>query len=122
MNRKHLAIAAALTLSTAAGALFATRAHAQVDPLRQSYGVYERGELVGEIYREDLDRAHYTEHWILSPAFVNPSGDNGLTLTIRPSGRQYENLNDFFRRVPWSRGSRHIESVCDDGTSLPVRR
>lgn len=122
MNRKHLAIAATLSLSMAAGALFATRAHAQIDPMRQSFGVYERGELVGEIFREDRDPAHYTEHWILYPGYVNPNAENELTLTIRPSGREYENLGDFFRRVPWERGSRHVESICDDGTSLPLRR
>lgn len=122
MNRKHLTLAATLTLALVGGVTHATRANAQIDPMRQSYGVYERGELVGEIFREDVDPSHYTEHWILYPAYVNPSGDNGLTLTIRPSERRYENLSDFFRRVPWERGSRHVESVCDDGTSLPIRR
>src|SRR4051812_47923985 len=43
------------------------KAHAQIDPLRQSYGVYQQDALAGEIWREDLDTGRYTEHWVLYP-------------------------------------------------------
>lgn len=120
MRRRLLALPFALALL----GVFAQahRAHAQIDPGNRSYGVYQHDRLVGEVFREDLDRAHYTEHWVLTADYVRPDAANGVTTTIRPSDRTYRDLGDFFARVPWSRGSHHVEAVCDDGDALPGAR
>jgi hypothetical protein len=121
MRRHPLALAFALGLCVLSG--HAAPAYAQVDPnVRVSYGVYQRDQLVAEIFREDADPAHYTEHWILSAAYVYPSEANGITTIIRASGRSYDGLADFFRRVPWATGSRYVEAACGDSDALPVRR
>ncbi|MFO0649065.1 MAG: hypothetical protein U0326_22680 [Polyangiales bacterium] len=122
MQRKTTAIPFVLALSLVGVVAHSNRAGAQIDPYRQSYGVYERDLLVGEIFRDETDPAHYSEHWVLYPEYVYPGASNGLSVVIRPSGMSYENLSDFFRRVRWDRGSRYVETVCNDGASLPVRR
>ncbi|MDB4929315.1 MAG: hypothetical protein JWM10_1799 [Myxococcaceae bacterium] len=118
--RKLTALAFVVALAGLAAP--ASPAHAQIDPNVRSYGVYQRDQLVAEIYREDAGPSRYTEHWVLSPAYVYPSDANGVTTVIRSSGRAYDGLADFFARVPWSPGSRHVEATCDDGDALPARR
>lgn len=122
MRRKLLALPFALALALAGFLARSPRAHAQIDPGNRSYEVYQGDRLVGEVFREDTDRAHYTEHWILSADYVRPDAANGVTTTIRASGREYRDLGDFFARVPWGRGSHHVEAVCDDGDALPALR
>lgn len=102
-------------------------ARAQIDPMRTSYGVYESRPgttpvLLGEIYREGRDVTRYTEHWVLYPGFVNPSGNNDVTLEIRPGLREYRNAADFFARVPFTRGSRYVHVDCLDTEERPVAR
>lgn len=120
MRRNLLALPVALTLLGLVA--HTTRARAQIDPFRQSYGVYQRDQLVGEIFREDTDPVRYTEHWVLYPTYVYPSATNGAQVVIRPSGRVYENVADFEARVPWTRGTRYVETVCNESMTLPIRR
>ena len=122
MRRQLLALPFALALALLWLCGHTTRAHAQIDPYRQSYGVYQRDVLVAEIFREDTDAASYTEHWVLSRAYVYPGADTALTTVIHPSGRAYSGLADFVARVPWTDGSRYVEAACSDGAALPVRR
>lgn len=96
-------------------------ARAQIDGGARSYGLYENGVLVGELYREDTDPSRYTEHWVLYPGYVYPSERNGLALLIRPSLTYYRSLTDFYARVPFPAGSRYIMSSNVDGTALPGR-
>ena len=75
--------AAACTL-----AVFQQPAAAQVDPGvipvgYQVYDIYERGAVVGWIFRADLDTGRYTEHWVLGPRYVYPSATNGVGIEIR---------------------------------------
>ncbi len=96
--------------------------NAQITPdVKSSFGVYERGVLVGEIYRADLDVERYTEHWVLYPGYVYPSAANGVTVEIRGGLTEYRDLGDFFRRVPFGTGSRYVRTDCIDGTTLPGR-
>lgn len=121
--RSHLlAIPLAAALALLGIVSHTPRAHAQIDPLRESYGVYQRDQLVGELFREERDTSHYTEHWVLSERYVYPSERNSVTTVIRPSGRRYDGFADFAARVSWSNGSRYVESVCDDGATLPSGR
>lgn len=104
-----------------------TAARAQIDPFRSSYGVYESRDgappvLLGEIYRSDADPTRYAEHWVLYPGFVNPSGTNGVVMSIRPGLRAYRDLNDFFARVPFARGARYVHVDCLDTNERPVAR
>ncbi len=122
-HHRIASIAFAFALAALGVAGLARRAHAQLDPgMTIAYGVYQDGRLVGEIYREDGDPRHYTEHWVLYPTYVYPSGANRVVTDVRASGRTYRDLDDFFARVPWSRGSRHVEAACDDGAALPSAR
>lgn len=102
-------------------------ARAQIDPIRVSYGLYESrpglpAALLGEIYREDTNPTTYTEHWVLYPGYVNPSGTNGVTLVIRPGLREYRDSRDFFARVPFARGSRYVRVACLDSADRPTVR
>ena len=97
-------------------------ARAQIDPFDQSYGLYQRDQLVGEVFREDTNPSSYTEHWILYPAYVYPNDTNGVTVVIRPSGLRYAGTADFLTRAFWSTGSRYVKTACTDGTTLPTRR
>lgn len=111
-----------LLISVALFCLFsASSVRAQIDGGARSYGLYENGVLVGELYREDTDPARYAEHWVLYPGYVYPSERNGVALLIRPSLTYYRNLADFFARVPFPTGSRYIMSSNLDGTALPGR-
>lgn len=78
-------------------------ARAQIDPMRTSYGVYESRPgttpvLLGEIYREGRDVTRYTEHWVLYPGFVNPFGNDDVTLEIRPGLREYPRRGELLRQ------------------------
>ena len=81
-----------------------------------------RRKKLGEIYRSDAAPSHDTEHRVLSERYVYPSERNSITTVIRPSGRRYDGFADFAARVAWSDGSRYVESVCDDGATLPGGR
>ena len=119
-----------LTLTGAAFGALALHGHtarAQIDPLRMSFGVYESRPgappaLLGEIYREDTNPTTYTEHWVLYPGYVNPSGTNGAVIAIRPGLRAYRDTTDFFARVPFTRGSRYVHVACLDTADRPVVR
>lgn len=106
----------------AASSLGGPAARAQIDPYRISVGVYQNDVLVGEVWRDGVDPARYTEHWVLSARYVYPSERNRVTPTLRPSGRAYENLRDFLARVPWADGSRYVVADCADGTTIPRLR
>jgi hypothetical protein len=122
-HRRTASIVLAVALSLLGVAGLTRRAHAQLDPgMNVAYAVYQNGVMVGEIFREDNDPRSYTEHWVLYPGYVYPSGANGVVTSIRASDRLYNNLEDFFARVPWSRGSRHVEAACADGMALPFAR
>lgn len=120
MRRRPLAASLALALLGLSAP--AHRAHAQIEPQRGSYGVFQNGRLVGEAFREETDRAHYTEHWVFTPDYVLPGFGTGVTSVVRPSGRFYRDAVDFLARAPWSRGSHYVEAVCDDGFALPAAR
>ena len=105
----------------AAGVLHALPGHAQTPPFKESLGVYENDVLVGEVYRIDPDPGQYSEHWVLYPGYVYPSPINGVTVVLRPGHATYENLDDFFKRLPWTAGSGYVKTVCADGTVLPGR-
>ncbi len=122
MRSKLIALAFALSFALAGFFSRSPRAHAQIDPGNRSYGVYQGDQLVGEVFRDGTDRAHYTEHWVLSPDYVRPDASSRVTTTVRQSGRAYDDLADFFARVPWTRGSHHVVAVCDDGDALPAAR
>jgi hypothetical protein len=111
----------AAILVLAAAAFVGGPAHAQLDPNYTSYTIYERGELVGEIYRDDISPDKYVEHWVLYPGYVYPSPENGLSAQIVPGGPEYRDHVDFLSRVHWAPGSRYVRVDCEDGTTLPGR-
>ena len=110
------------TLALAAGAFVVVPpARAQIDPYRVSIGVFQNRVLVGEVLRTDLDPEHYVEHWVLYPGYVYPSAENRVVTELRPGLRAYDSVEDFFRRVPFEKGSRYVKVDCTDGTTLPGR-
>jgi len=116
---RNLTAALALTLISLVAM---PQAAAQFDTLPWSFGVYQNGLLVGELYRQDTDPSHYTEHWVLYPSYVYPNDRNDLVTTIRPGLTYYRDLAEFFAHVPFARGSRYVSTACSDGIALPVSR
>ncbi|MDB4929314.1 MAG: hypothetical protein JWM10_1798 [Myxococcaceae bacterium] len=102
-------------------------ARAQIDPGLRSFGVYESRPglaptLLGELFREGADPAHYVEHWVLYPGYENPSATNGVVVTLRPGQRAYRDAADFLARVPFGRGSRYVHTDCLDSAERPTVR
>jgi hypothetical protein len=90
-----------------------SRAQLLVDT-HYSYGIYQGGDLVGEIMRVDRSTTSYKEHWVLYPEY-----EYGVEMEIVPGETYYDDLHDFFDDVPFSSGSRYVEATCADGTRLP---
>ena len=115
---------ATLTLAFAIGTAtlaIAPRARAQCPTDPDSIAIIQDGEVVGEIYRIDPDPDHYVEHWVLYPGYVYPDAESGVITELRPGYRTYRNLDDFYARVPFEKGSRYVKVDCLDGTTLPGR-
>lgn len=122
MRRRLFAIPVSLVLGVLGLLGDSSRAHAQLEPDTQSYGVYQNDRLAAEIFREDTSGSNYTEHWVLYPNYVYPNTSNSVVSIVRASGRRYSDLADFVARVPWSAGSRYVEAACNDGDALPTGR
>lgn len=97
------------------------RANAQLDYNEASFGIYQRGVLVGEVYRAETDPSNYVEHWVLYPTYVYPNVTNGIVTTLQPGHTEYRDAKDFLGRVPFERGSRYVTATCNDGTKIPGR-
>lgn len=118
MNKNVAKLLATLAALLLVALLAVPRARAQLDPGEHSFGVYQEGALVGEIYREDTDTRTYKEYWVLYPGYVYPSEKSVVETTIKPGLSFYSDAKDFFARVPWTRGSRYVSTLCSDGTTL----
>ena len=121
MNKNVAKLSAIVAALLLVALLAVPRAHAQLEPTKVSFGVYQEGALVGEIYREDTDTRTYKEYWVLYPGYVYPSEKNTVVTTIKPGLSFYSDAKDFFARVPWTRGSRYVSTLCSDGVTLPGR-
>lgn len=96
-------------------------ASAQVPPYKDSLGIYQRGKLVGEVYREGGSETNYVEHWVLYPGYVYPSPANKASFELRPGQAEYKDAATFLAKVPFEKGSRYVKTSCEDGTSIPGR-
>src|SRR5262245_23415562 len=98
---------------------------AQLDSGNRFY-LYENGARVGEIYVEDRveGQTHYVEHWVLSPNYQYPGPKfiGKLEIIPSPTEKPYANADDFFRNVPFERGSKYIRVTADEFSELPVKR
>lgn len=102
-------------------AAMALPTYAQLDPDDRSFGLYQDGRLVGEIYRADTDPQRYVEHWVLYTGYVYPTAQNAIVTEIIPGLTRYTSVPGFLRRVPFAQGSRYVKVVCDDSATLPGR-
>jgi hypothetical protein len=98
----------------------------QLDPgmkAGSAFDIWQAGNKVGEIYipARQPGVSHYDEHWVLFPDYVYPGPKNLEPVRIVPLAvSPYASQEDFFRRVPFKRGSKYIRVTADEYDQMPA--
>src|SRR5215813_1200922 len=114
-----------LLLAASLFTIFSVPGEAQIDPSNRIY-LFENGIRVGEVYVPERaeGQTEYVEHWVLYPNYLYPGPRFIGTLQIvpTPSEQPYEGETDFFKRVPFEKGSKYIRVTAQESATLPVVR
>ena len=106
-------VALALVVATAVPAV------SQLDPSVRVYEIFQADIKVGEIYVPKGQKKNlYVEHWVLFPAYQNPSEANAMrTRIVQGEGTARKAADFFARSVPT--GSRYVEVTAHESDKLP---
>lgn len=100
-------------------AVTALPAVSQLDPGFRVYEILQADIKVGEIYVPKGQKKNlYVEHWVLFPAYRNPSEANAVRSRIVQSEATAKRVGDFFGRT-FPAGSRYVEVTAHESDKLP---
>jgi hypothetical protein len=104
---------------------FAGVGRAQIDPGGRIY-LYENGIRSGEVYVPDrvAGQTQYTEHWVPYPNYLHPGPKFLGPMQVVPvtTEKPYASDAEFFKNVPFVKGSKYVRVDAEEFTSLPVAR
>jgi hypothetical protein len=85
--------------------------------------LYEGDSRVGEVFVPQRDPAEtrYVEHWVLYPNYRYPGPRylGALRVVVSTSEAPYASEDDFFRNVPFAKGSKYVRVNCQESPALP---
>jgi hypothetical protein len=95
-------------------------------PVLRGIYLYENGIRTGEVYVPDRvdGQTQYTEHWVLYPNYLYPGPKFLGPMQVVPvtTEKPYASDAEFFKNVPFAKGSKYVRVDAEEFTSLPVAR